>query len=57
MTNFDKLLLLKANMLRPIQWAEADELEKLAESDEAKKELRQLASRLYHMEEYSAGLL
>lgn len=57
MTNFDQLLLIQANKLRPIQWPEADELTKLAETDEARKELRQLASRLYHMEEYGAGLL
>lgn len=57
MTNFDQLLLIQANKLRPIQWQEADELTKLAETDEARKELRQLASRLYHLEEYAAGLL
>ena len=57
MTNFDQLLLIQANKLRPIQWYDAEKLVELAETEEAKTELRQLASRLYHLEEYGAGLL
>ena len=57
MTNFDQLLLIQANKLRPIQWYDAEKLVELADTEEAKTELKQISSRLYHLEEYGAGLL
>jgi len=57
MTDKDKKLIERANRYSNIDWPLVTDLEKLAESEEAKKILHDKATRMHHMEEASIGLL
>lgn len=61
MTEKDKKLLEKADLIEKqegcIAWYKVSDLEKEAESEDAKESLHTLATYLYHKEEYYAGLL
>ena len=57
MTANDKTLIAKARRLNPINWGEADAMAKKADTDEARQELKSIASMKYHQEEASIGLL
>lgn len=57
MTENDKKLIQAANTYSCIDWGVVDQMAKKAESEEAQKILREKATRMYHQEEYFAGLL
>lgn len=57
MTQKDSKLIEAANKVHYIDWCKVSDMEKEAESDEAKRILHNIASSLYHQEEWSAGLL
>ena len=61
MTEKDKKLLEKANHIKKqegcLAWYRISDLEKEAESEEAKQFLHDMSVRMYHLEEYYAGLL
>ena len=61
MTEKDKKLIEKADFIEKregcIAWYKVSCLEKEAESDDVKQRLHDLAVRMYHKEEYYAGLL
>lgn len=57
MTQRDKQLIDKASHLHAVDWFMVVDMEKEAESDEAKQILHDRATHLYHVEEYYAGLL
>lgn len=57
MSEKDKLLIDKANKIICFEWGKIDILIEQAESLEAKEILRGIQNRLYHLEEYSCGVL
>lgn len=57
MTQKDSKLIEAANKVHYIDWCKVSDMEKEAESDEAKRILHNIASSLYHQEEWSVGLL
>lgn len=61
MTEKDKELIEKAKLIDKnegcVDWYKVVDLEKEAESEEAKQFLHDMAVHMYHMEEYNAGLL
>lgn len=61
MTEKDKELMEMANNIEKQEgctaWYKVSDLEKEAESDDVKQRLHDLAVRMYHKEEYYAGLL
>ncbi len=57
MTSKDIDLLSKADKLKPSEWCLADIYEKQADSEQAKMKLRNISSRLYHLEEASADII
>jgi len=57
MTENDKQLIKNANHLYCVDWYLADKMVEKADTEEAKKQLQDIAKRLYHKEEYLADLL
>ena len=57
MTKNDKQLIKNANHLYCVDWYLAEQMAKKADTEEAKKQLQDIAKRLYHKEEYLADLL
>lgn len=57
MTEKDKKLIARARKLSYTQHYEIDRLQDEAESEEAKRILRQIEITLYHQEEFHAGCL
>ena len=57
MTEKDKKLIEKAEQTNYIDWYLVSKMEEEAESEEAQQLLHSISSRLYHIEEYYAGLL
>lgn len=57
MTENDRMLIEKAEKLSYIDWALSAQYEKQADTQEAKTILHTITNRLYHTEEYWAGLL
>ena len=61
MTEKDKKLLETADLIEKsegcIAWYKVSDLEKEAESEEARQFLHDMSVRMYHKEEYYAGLL
>lgn len=57
MTSKDRILIQAALDLNPIDWGEADRMAREANSREAKRELKRIASMKYRQEEASIGML
>ena len=57
MTDKDKELISEAEKMNCIYWARIEAMSEQADTPEAAKELRQLANRKYHIEEYHSGLI
>nr|DAH16476.1 MAG TPA: hypothetical protein [Caudoviricetes sp.] len=57
MTEKDKELIRKAKSYTYFDWYKVCDLEKVADTEEAKSELKNIKTSLYHEEEWYAGLL
>lgn len=57
MTEKDKELIRKAKSYTYFEWSNVCDLEKVADTEEAKRELKNIRTSLYHEEEWDAGLL
>ncbi len=57
MTEKDKELIRKAKSYTYFEWSNVCDLEKVADTEEAKRELKNIRTSLYHEEEWYAGLL
>lgn len=57
MTKKDKELIDKANKTHWSDWDIVDDMIKLADTDECKRELRNIAMYLYRKDEFYAGML
>ena len=57
MTDNDRNLISKAKKLNSVEWSIAELYESQAESEIAKRELRNIAIRLHHREEAFAGII
>lgn len=57
MTDNDRNLISKARKLNSVEWSIAELYESQAESEIAKRELRNIAIRLHHREEAFAGII
>lgn len=57
MSEEDKKLIAEAETKAPQEFALVWQLEERAESEEAKRVLHDISTRLYHSEEYSCGIL
>lgn len=57
MTDKDKQLIIEAEKMDCTDWYKIDLMEQQAETAEGALEIRRIANRKYHMEEYSIGNL